>query len=36
MIEKFYPGYLVELPLPDLSLQSVNAYLLKGKSAISL
>jgi glyoxylase-like metal-dependent hydrolase (beta-lactamase superfamily II) len=32
MIEKILPGiFRIELPLPDLSLQSVNAYLLKGK-----
>ncbi|MGI6319210.1 MAG: MBL fold metallo-hydrolase [Dethiobacteria bacterium] len=32
MIEKVLPGiFRIELPLPDLSLQSVNAYLLKGK-----
>ncbi|HHT46304.1 MAG TPA: MBL fold metallo-hydrolase [Firmicutes bacterium] len=32
MIEKILPGiFRIELPLSDLSLQSVNTYLLKGK-----
>ncbi|NLJ56011.1 MAG: MBL fold metallo-hydrolase [Firmicutes bacterium] len=32
MIEKILPGiFRIELPLPDLSLQAVNTYLLKGK-----
>ncbi len=32
MIEKILPGiYRIELPLPDLSLQTVNVYLLQGK-----
>ena len=32
MIEKILPGiFRVELPLPDLSLQTVNVYVIKGK-----
>lgn len=32
MIEKILPGiFKIELPLPDISLQTVNTYLLKGK-----